>query len=162
MAGEGDLAAEPLYQSGESWRRSRHERRSREKYRGISNASSPLLFFLYRGSAAKTLITHTKKTLITQYRQLRRLRFQPWIWSLVENCLPLQGNPLFCLCLCSTQIWRHLWIFSKNWFCGALSEYFFFYFGHKYVSKSYGHFRPHGCSMSLEVIFSIELERVFL
>ena len=26
------LAAEPLYQSSESWRRSRHERRSREKY----------------------------------------------------------------------------------------------------------------------------------
>ena len=33
VLGEGDLAAEPLYQSSESWRRSRHERRSREKYR---------------------------------------------------------------------------------------------------------------------------------
>ena len=32
IVGEGDLAAEPLYQSSESWRRSRHERRSREKY----------------------------------------------------------------------------------------------------------------------------------
>ena len=33
----------------------------------------PPPFFLDRGSAAKTLITHTKKTSITQYRQLRRL-----------------------------------------------------------------------------------------
>ena len=76
VLGEGDLAAEPLYQSSESWRRSRHERRSREKYRGISNASSPLLFFGSRLRRQNFNHTH-KKTLITQYRQLCRLRFQP-------------------------------------------------------------------------------------
>ena len=52
--------------------------------------------------------------------------------------------------------------FPKSLFCGALSEYSFFCSGHKYVSKSHGHFRPNGCSVNLEVIFSIELERVFL
>ena len=47
----------------------------------------------------------------------------------------------------------------------ALSEYFLFYFGHEDVSKGYGHFRAHGCSMGLkiipEIIFLVKLERVF-
>ena len=60
VLGEGDLAAEPLYQSSESWRRSRHERRSREKYRGISNASSPLLFFGSRLRRQNFNHTHKK------------------------------------------------------------------------------------------------------
>ena len=55
VLGEGDLAAEPLYQSSESWRRSRE----------VFQTPRPHSFFLDRGSAAKTLIT--------QYRQLRRL-----------------------------------------------------------------------------------------
>ena len=57
VLGEGDLAAEPLYRSSESWRR------SRQKY--VFQTPRPHSFFLDRGSAAKTLIT--------QYRQLRRL-----------------------------------------------------------------------------------------
>ena len=52
--------------------------------------------------------------------------------------------------------------FPNDWFCVILSEYFFFYFGHKNISESYRHFRTHGGSMSLEVTFSIELQRVFL
>ena len=43
----------------------------------------------------------------------------------------------------------------------ALSKYFFFYFGHEDVSKGYGHFRAHGCSMGLKIIFLVKLERVF-
>ena len=55
VLGEGDLAAEPQYQSSES------------------QTPRPHSFFLDRGSAAKTLITH--------YRQLRRLP-KPVLWEL--------------------------------------------------------------------------------
>ena len=63
VLGEGDLAAEPLYQSSESWRRSRHERRSREEilisnlFQYVFQTPRPHSFFLDRGSAAKTKIT---------------------------------------------------------------------------------------------------------
>ena len=53
-------------------------------------------------------------------------------------------------------------LFPKEGLNAALSEYFFFYFGHEGVSKGYGHFRAHGCSMGLKTIFPVKLERVFL
>ena len=45
----------------------------------------------------------------------------------------------------------------------ALSEYFFFFFGPEDVSKGYGHFRAHGCSVGLKIIFLdlVKLERIF-
>ena len=52
-------------------------------------------------------------------------------------------------------------LFQKMGLNAALSEYFFFYFGHEDVSKGYGHFRAHGCSMGLKIIFLVKLERVF-
>ena len=51
--------------------------------------------------------------------------------------------------------------FPKDALNAALSEYLFFYFGHEDVSKGYGHFRAHGCSMDLNIIFLVKLERVF-
>ena len=52
--------------------------------------------------------------------------------------------------------------FPKDRLDAALSECFFFNFGHEDVSKGYGHFRAHGCSMGLEIIFPVKLKRVFL
>ena len=51
--------------------------------------------------------------------------------------------------------------FPKDGLNAPLSEYFFFYFGHEDVSKGFGHFRDHGCSMGLKIIFLVKLERAF-
>ena len=47
--------------------------------------------------------------------------------------------------------------FPKDGCCVTLSQYFAFYFGHEYISKCYGHFRAHRCSMGLKKIFSVKL-----
>jgi len=53
-------------------------------------------------------------------------------------------------------------LFQKIGFVLLCLSSSFFYFGHKNVSESYSHFRSHGCSMSLDVIFSIEFGTSFL
>ena len=52
-------------------------------------------------------------------------------------------------------------IFSKDWLgaaCPSIS--LIFYFGHEDVSKGCDHFRAHGCSMGLKMIFPVKLKRV--
>ena len=40
-------------------------------------------------------------------------------------------------------------------------EHFCFDFCHKEIGESNHHFRSHGCSVNLEIVFSVELERIF-
>ena len=97
VLGEGDLAAEPLYQSSESWRRSRHERRSREKYLFQTYFNTyfkrlvPTPFFWIAAPPPK-LKSHN-----TQYRQLRRLVKTSGNGPGVGEC-PALGQCKICKC----------------------------------------------------------------
>ena len=51
--------------------------------------------------------------------------------------------------------------FSNCRFYDALTNNLCFNVGHKNVCKSNGHFCTYGCTMDLEVVLSIELERIF-
>ena len=73
-----------------------------------------------------------------------------------------RGNSSISFLLVShTNMTSSINLFPKDGLNGALSEYFFFYFDHEDVSKGYGHFRAHGCSMVLKIIFLVKLERDF-
>ena len=52
--------------------------------------------------------------------------------------------------------------FPNEWFKKALAEDFRLYLVHEYTRKGDCHFRAHGRTMCLKVVFSIKLERTFL